>query len=434
MPAGLTEWQQYVKNLDIEDFICRCPAVLFDRPQLLTDLTKRDRQMMEEDGHKLAAAFNQQNNRTAPTQTPANDAVPAGDLPVLFLSAVETGKYDDAARMIGMGVNVNAMNAQRKSALSLAVENHDRHMVKLLIKSGADVAKYETDTGATLLGRLADAKTDFSIEEETIAVMLMDAGAKAQAYDRNGLPVLIRFATMGMERAVDTALLAGADPHTLNPTASLSPLYYAITAGKTAIVEKLLAAGANPNGAPQEKKSPLMAAVREGAKPEILDALIAAGGNINKATEFNESPFMLALQTGQKALIESLIGKGADVNAVMPDGKPVLQSAVTRGVDDDSIGLLLQKGANPNDFSTDIGTALHAAVQSKRTAVVNLLLQHAADPLRGNSDGVHPLEFAIAKLGLEHPIVDRLKIADGAARMAQEQKKRQQPPPYHYGH
>lgn len=390
---------------------------------------------MEEDGHKLAAAFNQQNNRAAQTQTPANDAAPAGDLPVLFLSAVEKGKYDDAARMIGMGVNVNAMNAQRKSALSLAVENHDRHMVKLLIKSGADVAKYETDTGATLLGRLADAKTDFSIEEENIAVLLLDAGAKAQAYDRNGLPVLVRFATMGMERAVDTALLAGADPNALNPTASLSPLSYAITAGKTAIVEKLLAAGANPNGAPQEKKSPIMTAVREGAKPEILDALIAAGGDINKTTEFNESPFMLALQKGQKILIESLIDRGADVNAVMPDGRPLLQNAVLRGVDDDSIDLLLAKGANPNDFSTDFGTALHVAIQYKRTAVVNLLLQHKADPLRPNKDGASALEYAIARLGREHPIVDRLNIADGAARMAQEQTKRQQPPPpYHYGH
>lgn len=391
--------------------------------------------MMEEDGHKLAATFNQQNNRTVQTQTPANDAAPAGDLPLLFLSAVESGKYDDAVRMIDMGVNVNAMNAQRKSALSLAVENHDRHMVKLLIKSGADVAKYETDTGATLLGRLADAKTGSSIEEETIAVLLMDAGAKAQAYDRNGLPVLIRFATMGMERAIDTALQAGADPNALNPTAALSPLYYAITAGKIAVVERLLAAGANPNGAPQEKKSPMLMAVRHGVPPEILDALIAAGGDVNRATEFNETPFMLALQTGQKPLIESLIGKGADVNAVLPDGRPLLQNAVLRGVDDDSIDLLLQKGANPNDFSTEFGTALHTAIQYKRAEVVNLLLQHSADPLRPDKDGTSPLEFAIARLGREHPIVDRLNLADGAARVAQEQNRRQQPPPpYHYGH
>jgi ankyrin repeat protein len=390
--------------------------------------------MMEEDGHKLAAEFNQQNNRAAPQ--PANDVTPPADLPVLFLSAVENGKYDDAARMIGMGVNVNAQNAQRKSALAFAVDNHDRHMVKLLIKSGADVAKYETETGGTLLGRLADAKTDFSVPEESIAVMLMDSGAKAQAYDRNGLPVLIRYASMGMDRALDTALQAGADPNTLNPTTQLSPLYYAISGGKLSIVEKLLAAGANPNGAPQEKTAPMVAALRSGKNIDILDALIRAGGDLNKPTGgFNETPFMVALQTGQKALIEAMILRGADVNAIMPNGKPVLQNAVANGVDDDSIGLLLQKGANPNDFSTDTGTALHAAVKSRRPAVVNLLLQHQADPLRTNAEGTTPLQFAITALGREHPIVDRLNIADGAARIAQEQTKKQQPPPpYFYGH
>lgn len=391
--------------------------------------------MMEEDGHKLAAEFNQQNNRTA-SSAPANDMTPPADLPVLFLSAVENGKYDDAARMIGMGVNINAQNAQRKSALAIAVENHDRHLVKLLIKSGADVAKYEQDTGSTLLGRLADAKTDFSPAEETIAVMLMDAGAKAQAYDRNGLPVLVRYASMGMGRALDTALLAGANPATLNPTTQLSALYYAISGGKTEIVEKLLAAGANPNGAPQEKTSPMVAALRGGGKPEILDALIRAGGDPNKETGgFNETPFMVALQTGQRTLIEALINGGADVNAIMPNGKPVLQNAVLNGVDDDSIDLLLKKGANPNDFSTEFGTALHAAVHRNRQAVVNLLLQHHADPLRPNTEGTTPLQFAIAKLGRKNPIVDRLNIADGAARMAQEQIKRPQPPPpYHFGH
>jgi len=391
--------------------------------------------MREEDGHQLAAAFNQQNNRTA-SPAAANDTAPPADLPALFLAAVENGKYDDAARLIGTGVNVNAQNAQRKSALAVAVENHDRHLVKLLIKSGADVAKYEQDTGSTLLGRLADAKTDFSPAEEAIAVMLMDAGAKAQAYDRHGMPVLVRYASMGMSRALDTALLAGADPETLNPTTQLSALYYAINGGKTEIVEKLLAAGANPNGAAQEKTSPMVAALRNGGKPGILDALIRAGGDPNRETgSFNETPFMVALQTGQKALIEALINGGADVNAIMPNGKPVLQNAVLNGVDDDGIDLLLQKGANPNDFSTEFGTALHTAVHRNRQAVVSLLLRHNADPLRPNTEGTTPLQCAIAKLGRENPIVDRLQIADGAARMAQEQTGRQQPPPpYYFGH
>lgn len=389
--------------------------------------------MMEEDGHKLAAAFNQQNGSRA--ATPANDtAPPPVALPALFLSAVENGKYDDAARMIGMGVNINAQNAQRKTALVLAVENHDRHMVKLLIKSGADVVKYEAETGSALLGRLADAKTEYSPTEETIAVMLMDAGAKAQAYDRHGMPVLARYASMGMDRAVDTALLAGADPNVLNPSALLSPLYYAVTAGHVQIVERLLAAGARPNGLPQEKTPPMIAAVRHNGKTDIIEALLHAGGDPNTETRaFGETPFMAALRTGRKDLAETMIRRGADVNAIMSDGRPLLQSAVLAGVDDEIIDLLLQKGANPDNMSNEFGTALHAAVQRNRPNTVNLLLRHNADPLRPNKEGTTPLQFAIAKLGQENPIVARLQLADGAARVTQNQTARPQPP-YFFGH
>lgn len=391
------------------------------------------------DPHSIAHEFNQKNGLTN-QQKPANDPAPSADAPILFLDVVEKGKYDDAARMIAAGVNVNALNSQRKSALCIAVENRDRHMVKLVLKAGADVAKFEKETGASLLALLADASTNFSPDEEPIACMLMDNGAQAQTYTRTGVPLLARYASLGMARAVDTALVAGAEPNASTPGDFMTALHYAVTQGDTGIITNLIARGADPECTEQKSISPLLMALRQTPaekRIETVKALLAGGANPNRAKEpHNETPFLQALQSGNKELIQVLFDGGADVNAIMSNGRSVLQNAVMNGVDDDSIDFLLKHQANPNDFSLSIGTALHAAAAVDRIGAVNLLLQHKANPLRRNTEGLTPLETAITKLGNEHPIVDRLKIADGAARIAQEQTQRQTqpPPPPYYGH
>lgn len=390
------------------------------------------------DPHSIAHEFNQKNGLTN-QQKPANDPAPSADAPILFLDVVEKGKYDDAARMIAAGVNVNALNSQRKSALCIAVENRDRHMVKLVLKAGADVAKFEKETGASLLALLADASTNFSIEEEPIACMLMDNGANAQAYTRTGVPVLARYASLGMARAVDTALCAGAEPNATTPGEQMTALHFAVIQGNAGMITNLIARGANPEGIAQTKPSALTLALRQTPTPKKIDtikALLTGGANPNRAQESDGmTPFLYALQTGNKEIIQVLFDGGAQVNAILPNGQSVLQNAVMNGVDDGSIDFLLKHQANPNDFSTKMGTALHAAAAVDRIGALNLLLQHQADPLRKNAEGQTPLETAIIRLGNEHPIVDRLKIADGAARQAQEQARRQtqQPPPY-YGH
>src|SRR5690606_14547391 len=177
-----------------------------------------------------------------------------------------------------------------------------------------------------------------------------------------------------------------------------------------------------------EAISPLMAAIRD-RREWALDMLLDAGANPNRIDPARHAaPLAEAVRTGQKSAAEILIARGADVNMLLPDGLTLLQGAIRDGAEDGLIGLLLDKGANP-DAAGDIGTALHAAVRHKRPAALNLLLQHNADPLHPDAAGATPLQAAISLLGREHPIVDRLNIADGAARIALEQAARQRPRP-----
>lgn len=55
---------------------------------------------------------------------------------------------------------------------------------------------------------------------------------------------------------------------------------------------------------------------------------------------------------------------------------------------------LLQGGANPNQPNKDVTSALHAAAQRGPVRLVQLLLQHKADPLAVGDQGWTPLHLA----------------------------------------
>jgi hypothetical protein len=58
----------------------------------------------------------------------------------------------------------------------------------------------------------------------------------------------------------------------------------------------------------------------------------------------------------------------------------------------DDITHLLEPGANPNNRSHDGMTVLHAAVQKRDIGVVQLLLEHGANPTLENDAGMRPMD------------------------------------------
>jgi ankyrin repeat protein len=103
-----------------------------------------------------------------------------------------------------------------------------------------------------------------------------------------------------------------------------------------------------------------------------------------------------AAARGDAALVRTLVGRGADVNAPQGDGMTALHWAAERG-DADLAALLLKAGANPK-AGTRIGsyTPLHIAAKGGHHALVRQLVSAGADVRALTGTGAAAIHFAAA--------------------------------------
>ena len=78
---------------------------------------------------------------------------------------------------------------------------------------------------------------------------------------------------------------------------------------------------------------------------------------------------------GSKEIVELLIAKGADVNAVDDDGFKPLDAAIDVGLPEIA-ELLITKGANVNAVNDDGFTLLDSAIRFDETETADLLRKH----------------------------------------------------------
>ena len=157
-------------------------------------------------------------------------------------------------------------------------------------------------------------------------------------------------------------------------------------------------------------RPPLHEAARKGDKAEV-EALLAKGADVNAKDKSGNTPLHVASENGKKDIAELLLDKGADVNARGEYGKTPLHSP--SGNDKkDIVELLLAKGADVNAKATDGRTPLHWAASFGTTKdVAELLLSKGADVNAKIPDGRTPLHWA-AYLGTKD--VAELLLAKGA--------------------
>jgi ankyrin repeat protein len=196
-----------------------------------------------------------------------------------------------------------------------------------------------------------------------------------------------------------------------------TPLMAAIENYHTDIVHMLLSRGANVKLADENGFSPVLIAA---AKKDInmLEALVDKGANINDRTsspfEYNgetvfsgTTPLMAAIANHRDENAILLIQKGADVKATAKNGVDALFIA-SAGGDEKLVRILLKKGADPNNQTTQeftvkkepvfIGSdALLAASSGGYAGAVKLLLKAGADATASAKNGTTALMAASAK-------------------------------------
>jgi ankyrin repeat protein len=127
--------------------------------------------------------------------------------------------------------------------------------------------------------------------------------------------------------------------------------------------------------------------------------------------EHGVPPLIVACTRGDAAMIELLLGAGADVDAVTPDGRRPLLVAARTGRPA-AIEALIRHGArvDARDPQQD-QTALMWAAADGNTDAVRALLRHGADPRARSKGGWSALAFASRQGHLD---VARVLIAAGA--------------------
>lgn len=212
------------------------------------------------------------------------------------------------------------------------------------------------------------------------AQSLLSAGANPNAVDRYGITPLSMAATNGDAAAIETLIKAGANPNAALPEGE-TVLMTASRTGNAAAVKALLSHGADPNA--KEKsfgETALMWAAAEN-HPEAVEALIGGGADPNaRSNILTLAPFkwvtsgmvstvlprgswtalMYAARQGSLSAARTLAEKGADLNAVDPDGTTALVFAIINA-HFDLAAMLLDKGADPNITDETGMAALYAA-------------------------------------------------------------------------
>jgi ankyrin repeat protein len=155
-------------------------------------------------------------------------------------------------------------------------------------------------------------------------------------------------------------------------------------------VRRLLQRGFDPNTPNPEGETALLIAIREGSRQVVELLLDVPGVDVERRNRHDESPLMLAAIKGERAWVQRLIARDADVNK--PGWTP-LHYAASRG-HVEIMQMLLDEHAYIDAASPNGTTPLMMAARYGTPAAVKLLLEEGADPSLKNDLGLTAIDFA----------------------------------------
>ena len=185
------------------------------------------------------------------------------------------------------------------------------------------------------------------------------------------------------------------DPNVRQPDGATA-LHWAAHWDDVATVELLLHAGAEVDTANDYGVTPLAVACRNGstASAKIVETLLQAGANPDAELPSGETVLMTASFAGRVDAVQSLLARGADVNATETiKGQTALMWAVSEG-HREVARALLDHGADVNAPSTGQSTPLLLAARGGDIELARMLLAAGADVSAQGADGSTPLLIA----------------------------------------
>jgi ankyrin repeat protein len=283
-------------------------------------------------------------------------------------------------------ISAASLAAAGSSDLPDAVMNGNKAAVRSLLLKKADVNATQVD-GTTALHwavRGDDLET---------ADLLIKAGAKVTAANREGIMPMELAALNGSAAMIERLIKAGADPNATLSKFGDTALMFTARTGKTDAIKVLLDHGAQVNAVETwGGTTPLMWATSE-RHLDTVKLLIASKADVNIKSYFVPSahgrgfegatpeppkpkqaveelaggwmtPLMFAAREGDLEIGKTLVAAGADLNAIAGDGKDALGMAVFNG-QYDFASFLIDNHVNVNHADAQRFTPLFWAVDRR---------------------------------------------------------------------
>ncbi len=303
-----------------------------------------------------------------------------------LLEAAKSGDINEVKRLIKEGADVNALDTNLNNSLYWAVKNNHSTTAEVLLDNGADLHTFDPSRERDVLSRYQEIETEHS---------------------KNSLHLA---AKLGNLEAVQDLLGKGANVNAQNDTGK-TPLHWAAREGHKQVVQALLDKGANVNAEDQDGETSLDLATNQD-----IETLLR-----------NTAKLLKVAKSGDIQEVNSLINKGANVNATDQDGKTPLHWAAVKGHEEVVEALLGKHGIDVNLADKNKDTPLHSVLKKDNIDinVLNALLR--AEGINVNTqdgDNRTPLHLAAKKDNIDINVLNALLGAEGIDVNAQDKDNR----------
>lgn len=302
-----------------------------------------------------------------------------------LILAIREEAWDEASRLL-TSADVNGTYWEGTPALGWAVRSGNLAFTEAVIDAGAELND-ESERGGPALLEAVHGSLD-------MLQLLLRRGASVRVAATDNLDTpLHRAVRAGRRDMVEALLAAGADPDDPKNEDDLSALALARELENAELVALLQQASR------EEVVPPLIEAIKYG-DPEAFREALAAADDVNAPTYHGMTALMWATCEGHLEFVESLVSRGADLEA-----RSVRMRAPTSVAGDTALVLaagtqpaiahyLLGRGADPTAANENGLTALHNAVLHGWTELIEPLLSAGADPRAVTVLGETPLWLA----------------------------------------
>ena len=314
-------------------------------------------------------------------------------------TAAESEWKDGVAALLRRGAipsTIAKPNQEGTPYLPYARNRPIREMILRQILTGGKSAGTETDAGVQLV--LAIDRNDnaqFSDGLKTPGAM--------NFVDTKGWTPLIHALRQKRLAMAQQLIEAGAALDIFTNNGS-PPLGFAIETGDLALVDMMLVRGADPNCALKNSPIPMGVAAAQ-PFPQILQRLIKAGGDPDQVRprtddgHFPATPLMTACRRGRLDNVRVLLAAAANVNKVNSGNAGPLHAVMYADSDQvEIVQLLLDHGADPNIADVSGLTPLNVAQQKSKAGSIALLKKHGA------IEGALTANFSVASTPVQNAI------------------------------